>query len=164
MSLLAVLLLVSTSLCALVTGLVFTYALIVMPGLSRLDDRDFIRAFQVTDQIIQARQPVFMVVWVGSILSVFATMVTAMLGSNGYAGWSVVVIGCAYVFGVQGITVAVHLPLNNQIQSVRVDEMDSESLHQQRERFEARWNYFNKARVGIACVVTTSLMVVLGTI
>ena len=164
MSLFAVLLLVSTAFCALVTGFVFTYALIVMPGLARLDDRDFIRAFQVTDQIIQNRQPVFMAVWAGSILSVFITMVSALLGSNGYAGWAVIVIGCAYLFGVQGITFAVHLPLNNQIQSVSVDEMGSESLHQHRERFEARWNYFNKARVAIACVVTTSLMFVLGTI
>ncbi len=39
-------------LCALVIGFVFTYAVIVMPGLSKLGDREFIRAFQVTDEII----------------------------------------------------------------------------------------------------------------
>ena len=46
-------LLVSTLLCALVTGFVFTYAVVVMPGFAKLDDREFIHAFQVTDGVIQ---------------------------------------------------------------------------------------------------------------
>ena len=49
MSVFAVVLLISTVLCSLVTGFVFTYAVVVMPGLSRLGDREFVRAFQVTD-------------------------------------------------------------------------------------------------------------------
>lgn len=164
MTLFAVVLLVSTVLCALVTGFVFTYAVIVMPGLSRLGDREFVRAFQVTDQIIRNKQPMFMAVWVGSILSVVVAMVTALVGSIGSAGWAVMVIGVVYLLGVQGITVSVHLPLNNQLQSVRVDEMDSESLREQRRLFEARWTYFNKIRAVISCIVTVSLMVVSGMI
>ena len=39
------LLLISTLLCALVTGFVFTYAVIVMPGLAKLGDKEFITAF-----------------------------------------------------------------------------------------------------------------------
>jgi len=46
-------LIVSTLLCALVTGFIFTYAVVVMPGFAKLDDRDFIRAFQVTDGVIK---------------------------------------------------------------------------------------------------------------
>ena len=160
----AVGLLVSTILCALVTGFVFTYAVIVMPGLSRLSDREFVRAFQATDQIIQNKQPVFLAVWVGSILSVVVTMVTALVGSIGSAGWAVIVIGAVYLLGVQGITVSVHLPLNNQLQSVTVEKMDSESLYEQRRVFEARWTYFNKIRAVISCVVTVSLMGVSGMI
>ena len=66
---------VSTLLCALVTGFIFTYAVVVMPGFAKLDDRDFIRAFQVTDGVIQNNQPLFMLAWVGSILSIVATMI-----------------------------------------------------------------------------------------
>ena len=68
-------LIVSTLLCALVTGFIFTYAVVVMPGFTKLDDRDFIRAFQVTDGVIQNNQPLFMLAWVGSIVSVVATMI-----------------------------------------------------------------------------------------
>ena len=45
-------LILSTFSCALVTGFVFTYAVVVMPGLKQLCDEEFIRAFQVTDAII----------------------------------------------------------------------------------------------------------------
>ena len=162
MSLFAVVLLVSTVLCALVTGFVFTYAVVVMPGLSKLGDREFIRAFQVTDQIIQNNHPVFVTVWIGSILSVVVTMVTALVGSTGFAGWAAGVTGAVYLIGVQGITVLVHLPLNNQLQNVRVDEMDSASLHEQHELFEARWTSFNVTRTVISCLVTVSLMFVVG--
>ena len=49
-----VLVLVATTLlCALVAGFLFTYAVVVMPGFKVLEDRAYIRAFQVTDGVIQ---------------------------------------------------------------------------------------------------------------
>ena len=69
-------LLVSTLLCTLVAGFVFTYAIVVMPGFGKLNDREFIQAFQATDGIIQNNQPLFMFVWVGSIASVAANFDT----------------------------------------------------------------------------------------
>ena len=61
------LLVLSTLLVALVAGLVFTFALITMPGIKKLDDAAFIRAFQVMDGIIQNGSPVFDLVWAGSV-------------------------------------------------------------------------------------------------
>ncbi len=58
-------LLVSTLLCTLVTGFVFTYAIVVMPGFGKLNDREFIQVFQATDGIIQNNQPLFILVWGG---------------------------------------------------------------------------------------------------
>ena len=58
------LLIISTLLCALVTGFILTYAVVVMPGLAKLRDRDFIKAFQVTDAVIQNFHPVFMFIWI----------------------------------------------------------------------------------------------------
>ena len=62
-------LLLATFLCSLVSGFIFTYAIVVMPGLAKLNDAEFIRAFQVTDGIIQNNQKLFMLCWVGSIVS-----------------------------------------------------------------------------------------------
>jgi len=151
-------LIVSTLLCALVTGFIFTYAVVVMPGFAKLDDRDFIRAFQVTDGVIQNNQPLFMLAWVGSIVSVVATMILGFIEHHGIERWTVFAIGFVYLLGVQGITIRVHLPLNNRLQRLEIDEMDPESLSKERNKFESRWNYFNNIRTLIAFAVSFSLM------
>ena len=48
-----------------------------MPGISNLNDREFIRAFQVMDRVVQNNQPIFMLVWVGSVV---ALVTAAVLG------------------------------------------------------------------------------------
>jgi len=151
-------LIVSTLLCTLVTGFIFTYAVVVMPGFSKLDDRDFIRAFQVTDGVIQNNQPLFMLAWVGSIVSVVATMILGFIELHGIERWTVIAIGFVYLMGVQGITILIHLPLNNRLQRLEIDEMDPESLSKERNKFETRWNYFNNIRTLIAFAVSFSLM------
>ena len=151
-------LIVSTLLCALVTGFIFTYAVVVMPGFAKLDDRDFIRAFQVTDGVIQNNQPLFMLAWVGSIVSVVATMILGFIELHGIERWTVFAIGFVYLLGVQGITIRIHLPLNNRLQRLEIDEMDPESLSKERNKFETRWNYFNNIRTLIAFAVSFSLM------
>ena len=90
-------LLVSTLLCALVTGFVFTYAVVVMPGFAKLDDREFIHAFQVTDGVIQNNQPLFMLAWVGSIVSIVATMVLGFIELHGTERWTIIAIGVVYL-------------------------------------------------------------------
>ena len=158
MTLFVGLLLVSTLLCALVTGFIFTYAVVVMPGFAKLDDRDFIRAFQVTDGVIQNNQPLFMLAWVGSIVSVVATMILGFIEHHGIERWTVIAIGFIYLIGVQGIKIRIHLPLNNRLQRLEIDEMDPESLSKERNKFETRWNYFNNIRTLIAFAVSFSLM------
>ena len=58
-------LIVATLLCSLVAGFVFAFAVVVMPGIKGLPDREFIRAFQVMDGVIQNNQPMF--VFAGSV-------------------------------------------------------------------------------------------------
>ena len=50
-----------------------------MPGLSNLNNKEFIRAFQVTDAVIQNNHPVFMFTWIGSIVSLLSTILISFL-------------------------------------------------------------------------------------
>ena len=63
---LRIVLVVSTLLCTLVAGIVLAFASVVMPGIRRLNDHDFLQAFKTMDRVIQDNQPVFMLVWAGS--------------------------------------------------------------------------------------------------
>ena len=87
-----------------------------------------------------------MLAWVGSIVSIVATMILGFIELHGIERWTVIAIGLVYLLGVQGITIRVHLPLNNRLQRLEIDEMDPESLSKERNKFETRWNYFNNIR------------------
>ena len=67
-------LILATFLCSLVAGFLFAFAVVVMPGIGSLNDRDFLRAFQVMDHVIQNNQPIFMLVWVGSVVSLVTSV------------------------------------------------------------------------------------------
>ena len=144
----------STLLCSLVTGFILTYAIVVMPGLSKLDDKEFIKAFQVTDGIIQNNQPIFLLIWVGSIISVVSTIIISIFTLGILEGWKIIFVSLVYLIGVQAITIIIHLPLNRRIQKIDINSTNLQSLNEERKNFETKWNYFNNIRTVIAFLVT----------
>lgn len=133
-------------LCSVVAGFLFAFAVVVMPGIRRLDDGEFLRAFRAMDGVIQRGQPLFALVWVGSVAAVIAAAVVTSTDRG-------IVIGAAalYLFGVQLPTAAIHIPLNRRVQRVQIS----------REEFEPRWNRWNVARTLCACAVSILLLIVL---
>ena len=147
--------------CSLVTGFIFTYAIVVLPGFSKLDDKEYIKAFQVTDEVIQNNQPLFMLTWIGSILSVLGAILASILSPDLGATWFIVLIGVVYLVGVQGITITIHLPMNNYIKDLNLDELDNQTLSKERLKLETKWNYFNNIRTGVGFFVSLSLLLIL---
>ena len=147
--------------CSLVTGFIFTYAIVVLPGFSKLGDKEYIRAFQVTDEVIQNKQPLFMLTWIGSILSVLGAILASILSPDLGETWFIVLIGVVYLVGVQGITITIHLPINNHIKDLNLDELDNQTLMKERLKLETKWNYFNNIRTGAGLFVIMSLLLVL---
>ncbi|MBT4925560.1 MAG: DUF1772 domain-containing protein, partial [Euryarchaeota archaeon] len=68
-------LMLSILFCSLVAGLLFGFAVVVMPGIAKLTDKEYLLAFKHMDGIIQNNQPLFILVWAGSIISVIVTLV-----------------------------------------------------------------------------------------
>ena len=161
MDLLDIALIFSITLCSLVGGFTFTYAIVVMPGLSSLNDRDFIRAFQVTDAVIQNNQPLFMLTWIGSIVSLLSSVFISALNFGLSDTWLIVLISAVYLLGVQGITIAIHIPLNNRLQKVIIEKLSDNAITEERIRFERKWNFFNNVRTIISISVCLLLLVIL---
>ena len=147
--------------CCLVTGFIFTYAVVVMPGLSKLNDKEFLRAFQVTDGIIQNNQPLFMLTWVGSIIAIISLILIAIVFIGISKTWLIVLVGVVYLLGVQGITISIHIPLNNLIQQLNIDELNEQNLSEERKKFEKKWNNFNIIRTLIAFSISAILLLIL---
>ncbi len=154
-------LIVATMLCTLVAGFVFAFAVVVMPGIRGLGDGEFLRAFQVMDGVIQKRSPIFMLVWVGSVVALITS--TALgFGRLDDTG-RVLIVAALVVFlgGVQLPTAVINIPLNNKIQTLAIADMDPEAAASARRDFESRWNASNSTRTVLACAVCATLLILL---
>ena len=151
-------LIVATFLCALVAGLLFSFAVVVMPGIRNLNDREFIRAFQVLDRVIQNRQPLFMLVWVGSVVALVTAAVLGIGLTDGAERLLIIVAVLAYLVGVQLPTATINIPLNNTLQTLDVDAMSETARASARQDFELRWNRWNVFRTVFAGLASALLI------
>jgi len=149
---------VATLLCSLVAGLLFAFAVVVMPGIRALDDDAFLRAFQEMDGVIQRNQPLFVLVWAGSVPLVIAAAGLGVASAAGPARWVMIAAAAIYLVGVQLPTIAVNIPLNNQLQALDVASLSADERRVARLRFEPRWNRWNVARTVLAVVATVLLL------
>ena len=161
MNILEISLISSAMLCSLVAGITLVFAIVVMPGISKFEDKEFLKAFQLIDGVIQNNQPLFLLVWLGSIISVLVTILSSII-TLGFLDSLIIVCVCSiYLFGVQSITILIHLPLNQRIQNLDINNLDKDKLNEERTKFESKWNFFNKIRTGVAIFVSLMLLIII---
>ena len=153
-------LMATTLSCALTAGLIFGFAVVVMPGIATLPDREFLLAFKRMDAVIQNGHPLFMLVWVGSVVMVVLTLILGTLQLSGVARYLLWFASGLYLLGVQGPTARFNIPLNNAVQALAIEVLPEAALAQARERFEAPWNRWNRFRTLAAIVTVVSLLIV----
>jgi uncharacterized membrane protein len=161
MELFKIVLALSTFLCSLVAGFLFAFAVVVMPGIRNLGDREFILTFQEIDRIIQNSQPIFILVWVGSAVLSIAALVIGFGQLEGPGLMLMILATVAYNFGVHLPTVIFNIPLNNKLQTLDVDEIGEDTLKFAREEFESPWNRWNLLRTVISSLVSILLITLL---
>ena len=98
-----------------------------------------------------------MFTWIGSIVSLISTILTSVIGFGLSENWLVLLFSVVYLFGVHGITIAIHIPLNNHIQK-RVNDA---AITDERVKFERKWNYYNNIRTSISVSVSLLLLILL---
>ena len=156
-----IVLILTTLLCSLVAGFLFAFATVVMPGIKKLNDREFIRAFQVIDGVIQNNQPLLVAVWMGSILAAVASAVLGFGQLDGTQRLLLISAPIVYILGVQLSTFTINVPLNNRLQALNVDAMDEVALKAARMNFEPGWNRWNLVRTPFAGLASVLFMILL---
>lgn len=154
-------LILATFLCSLVAGLLCAFAIVVMPGIRSLNDREFIRAFQVMDRVIQNNQPIFLLVWVGSVVALVTSAVLGIWQLYGAELLLIIFAALTYLLGVQLPTFTINIPLNNKLQTLDVDAMNEKTQKATRKDFEPRWNLWNSIRAAIASLSSVLLIILL---
>ena len=154
-------LILATFLCSLVAGFVFAFALVVMPGIRNLNDPEFVRAFQVMDRVIQNNQPIFVFVWIGSVVALVTAAVLGIGQLDGAGRLLIISATLAYLLGVQLPTFTINVPLNNKLQTLDVDAMNETTQKAARKDFEPRWSIWNSIRTAFASLVSALLIILL---
>eukprot|EP00757_Euglenozoa_sp_SAG-D1_P015803 gene15803-664_t len=137
-----------------------------MPGFSKLDDGGFLKAFQVVDGIIQKNQPIFVLIWVGSVP---VTLVTLVLGfveyfqKDSFGVHRIVILAVAIVayWMTQIATATKNIPLNNRVKTLCISSMDDDTKKKERDRFEGPWNFWNNLRTAVMGVASLCLLAIL---
>jgi uncharacterized membrane protein len=151
---------ISILLSSLVAGLLFGFAVVVMPGLAKLADKDFLFAFKHIDGIIQNNQPLFILVWAGSIFSAITTLVLGVMYLTGGQQYLVSSASGLYLLGVQLPTFRFNIPLNNTLQNLDIEALNESEAAGARAGFEAPWNRWNRFRT-VSSIFSVSLLLLL---
>lgn len=160
MEITSIILALSTFFCALVAGFLIAFTVVVMPGIQTLNDHDFLQAFKVMDRVIQHNQPIFIFIWLGSVLAVLAAIWIGFTSLAGTDRWLVIIAAAIYIFAAQLPTAIINVPLNNELQQQDLGSQSPAELKESRKRFEPRWIRWNTVRTVVATMSTALFLLV----
>jgi uncharacterized membrane protein len=141
----------------LVAGLFAAWSYAVMPGFARLPDGAFVAAVQQTNAAIL--NPVFGVLFAGAVV-LPAAAAGLHLSGPGRAVLPWVLVGLVLHLAVLGVTVGVHLPLNDRLAAAG-DPATAADAAALRAGFEATWVRWNAVRAVLSTLGFTGLAVAL---
>jgi uncharacterized membrane protein len=142
-------------------GWILLFIIVIMPGIAKLDDSAFLRAFQVVDGIIQNNQPIFVFTWIGSAIALVICNIMGLsyyLDDDATTDKILLTVSTLLYLITQYTTFTKNVPLNNRVQTLDVANLDSFQATAERNRFEGSWNNWNVLRGVIMWVVTLYLL------
>lgn len=143
-----VVLIAAGTLTALLAGLMFCFAVAIMPGLKRSPDREMLRAMQNINRAIV--NPVFMLSFLGPVL--LLPLATWMKWDE--AGGLLLAASVAHIVGGVGVTAAKNLPLNDRVDKVDLDKATDKEVAEIRGWYEQPWKQWHLVRT-VATILGT---------
>jgi uncharacterized membrane protein len=134
---------------ALVTGLIYTFSVAVMPALADADDRTFVATMQRFND-----NPVFQVTFtVALVLTVLAVVAQRRHGPGLAVRWTVAAL---VLYGiVVAVTFGIHIPLNDDIDQANLDRVAD--VADVRDDVEDPWVAWNIVRTVLSTAAVAAL-------
>ncbi len=152
-----IVLLVSILFTGLTAGLCFTWSNAVTPGLGRLDDLGFLKAFQAMNRAII--NPSFLIVFMGPSLLLFINAFV-FKNSSQFTFTSYLVAAILFFTGVGLVTIFKNVPLNEILDKTVLETASNVELTELRKTFEQPWNRWHMIRT--VCSFTAFALLVIG--
>lgn len=134
---------------ALVTGLIYTFSVAVMPNLADADDRTFVATMQRFNE-----NPVFQLTFTAAlVLTALAAVLQRRAGPGVAVRWTVVAL---VLYGiVVAVTFGIHIPLNEDIDQANLDRVAD--VADVRDEVEGPWVAWNIVRTLFATAAVAAL-------
>ncbi|AYN04635.1 DUF1772 domain-containing protein [Flavobacterium sp. 140616W15] len=138
-----IVLLLTTLLTGLLAGIFFTWSNAITPGIGRLDDINYLSAFQNMNRTIV--NPLFLIIFMGPV---FLSFVTAYLYKSNHSNilWLLLLATILYFVGVFLVTIIGNIPLNNLLDKTDLTNISLEEARSLRDKFELKWNNLHLVR------------------
>lgn len=141
----------------LTAGLCFTWSNAVTPGLGRLDDLGFLKAFQAMNRSIL--NPIFIIVFMSPYLLLFINAFV-FKNTNQITFTSYLVAAILFFTGVGLVTFFKNVPLNEILDKTVLETASNVELAELRKTFEQPWNRWHMIRT--VCSFTSFALLVTG--
>lgn len=141
----------------LTAGLCFTWSNAVTPGLGRLDDLGFLKAFQAMNRSIL--NPIFIIVFMSPYLLLFINAFV-FKDTNQITFTSYLVAAILFFTGVGLVTFFKNVPLNEILDKTVLETASNVELAELRKTFEQPWNRWHMIRT--VCSFTSFALLVTG--
>ncbi len=135
-------LILSILLTGLTAGLCFTWSNAITPGIGRLDDISFLKAFQEMNRAIINGK--FIIVFMGPIILLILN--TYLYRNNDVAFWLFFIAAILFFVGIGLITVFKNVPLNEMLETANLEVLSKVELQELRNKFEQPWNRWHLVR------------------
>ena len=151
------LLIIATILTTLLAGIFLAYTLSVNGALHRLGDREYVRAMQHINTVIQ--NGLFFLTFMGPVI--LLPIVTYLYHDVADSRQFYLLISASvlYIAGSFILTVVGNVPYNERLARVDVDDSSDADIKSAREKYEAPWNAMHTVRT-IASILAATLLVI----
>jgi uncharacterized membrane protein len=152
-----IVLLLSILFTGLTAGLCFTWSNTITPGIGRLDDLGFLKAFQAMNRAII--NPSFLIVFMGPCVLLFINAFAAK-NTNLMVFTTYLLAAGLFFVGVGLVTIFKNVPLNDILDKTVLETASTIELSKLRNSFEQPWNRWHMIRT--VCSFTAFALLVIG--
>lgn len=125
-------------------GLFYAWSISVTPGIGKINDESYLRAFQSMNRAII--NPLFIIVFMGLVVLLIYTAYLYYGTSHTTRFWLTLSAAVLYIGGVMIVTFAGNIPLNNSLEALKIDTMSADQMAAFRSGLEGKWNTLNTIR------------------
>ena len=139
-----IILIIATLSSGLMAGLFYAWSISVTPGLAKMNDENYLQAFQSMNRAIQ--NPAFFIFFFGLVVLLPLLSYLHYQSPADAKFWYIISATVFYLIGIMAVTIFGNVPMNNTLEALQIESMEPDKMASFRLGFESKWNKLNMIR------------------